>query len=178
MRKEFGTPYIEKQNIDSLLEESKLLLPSLLSINLDFSKINNEDYENIVRLFEIVKFAKERYPYLLILEFEGFILNQVKIYQDPLYENNNQNISCYSGRVFSYPDLLTIANNPNLLIKTFDTLLNKSIRENTLKDTVCISGADFTLNIGNPNACYFNENLEPIYILNHNNAFSQHPEPI
>jgi hypothetical protein len=167
MRERFGTAYLEQYNQADLFEGSKSLLPALFSFNIkDFSPqlAINPKLDDIMDLLEIVKFGKEKYPYLLTLHFNSEReINQIAVWNDPHYEDEDGISTAFKGEILAFGNLVELSKNPKYLSNLMNSLLSKS--EDFL--TVCLAGTrDSDLIIGLPNNEYFNKQKPHLVINN------------
>lgn len=100
--KEYGSHNIGEIP-DELLQKSKKLIPALFSINNKGGIIGEKKYQKILDLFEIIKFSKENYPYLLTLKFnDDKLLKKVNIWKDPHYSMiNNERSDLFIENIHS-----------------------------------------------------------------------------
>lgn len=169
MNKEFGTVNLNNYSQKELLLESKKLILSMYYLN-NNSLNEYTKYKDVLRLFEIIKFGKDKFPYLLTLEFDkNKDLSKVDMWQDPYFNQNKDISTAFIGNVLGFPDLCTFSKNPKILRNTIDIILLESIKPNSdiLEDTVCIAGNnDSILNIGRARKSIFvNENNKPLVSL-------------
>ena len=136
------------------------LLPSLFSLNDINKSLDPIDYEGVIDLFEIVKFSKDKFPYLIELGFEKDKIVKVKLYEDPFYDKKNEVSSAFTGQILNLPNLVNLSNNPEVLKNAFDYLLKLPSRPDTVANSICIAGSsDSVLIIGRAKKSVFEENL-------------------
>lgn len=166
MRNEFfGTPHVERYSKDDLFKESKDLIPALYCINQDDFENNEKDFSNILRLFEIIMYGRDKYPFLLKLGFDNNErLTEISIWEDPRFSNNNNHLSAFRGYVKGIPSLSFLKEKRRDLKNIFDYYLFELKKMEELDKNICIAGNEFCiLNIGKANADFF-ENRKPKFV--------------
>ena len=165
MRKEFGTSNVENYSKKELLEESKKLIPDLFCFN-QKGHIKPNNYEKIIRLFEIIKFGKEKYPFLLTLKFDqNKLMSEVNIWKDPHYNDSETALTGFAGNVIGFPDIYSLSRNQEILKNAFDHFLLETNDSNVLENTICVAGnKDSILNMGRASKSFFGrKNKCPIF---------------
>ena len=165
MSKEFyGTPHIERFSKEDLLKESQALIPTLFGINQNGFGNDREHFQKILRLFEIIKYGRDKYPYILMLKFDDEEkLNEIDIWDDPRFSNEGGRQTVFSGGTKGIPSLLFYKEEIKHLKNIFNHFLSVQKEEN-LEGNVCIAGDEYcVLNIGKANSKFF-ENRKPVSV--------------
>jgi hypothetical protein len=158
----FGTDHIENVPAEILFKRAKGL--SLELFNIDLTNPQNTDrtdFSKILKLFEIIRFSRKRFPYLLALDYdESLKLKKILFCDDPHYRTDSGVSKAISGQVTKIPDFIRLNKNP-LIIKN---ILSKIVLDQKNTDKrICIAGTnDAILVLGRPKTEFF-KNKKPFY---------------
>lgn len=170
----FGTPHIDPYTALDLQIEVQELLDVFFKV--DGYKRNtlglyNFEMTKLLRIIEILKFGKNKYPYLLSLDFKTADLKnqqlnllEVHIWRDPHYDESSEKSSALQGNIPTIANLIDIKNKPTLLTNSMRQILINGIdREKNYSRRICLGGTkDVGLIMGIPRKEYF-VNKNPIY---------------
>jgi hypothetical protein len=136
----FGTLHLEEYSQTDLLYNVKKLLTVLFEINFekgDFkSKFNrNDQLGKLLDLLEIVQFGKDKFPYLIALDFnpDSNDLTSISIWDDPHYSQGKELPSAFIGDLPSFPDLFLFKNKPFIFFNAIKSLRHKQDETNIEK---------------------------------------------
>lgn len=160
----YGWPHIEGFSRIQLVRRSIELIDSLFHIDFYKKSIEEEHLLRLLDLLEIIKFGKDKFPYLLALDFqpEEYKLASVSMWSDPHYEKVE--LSVFNGTIISSPSLPDLKKDPKLLINKINSLQAIKDERLTIPNRICLGGThDSMLVIGRPNSDYFKR--KPKYLL-------------
>jgi len=161
MERIFGTPNIDRYSKKELFEESCQIIQNFLGTDIEAERIDDEKYDRLIRLFEIARFGRDKYPYLLLFKFNQNQLSEVEIWDDSHFNEEIENSTAFTGMIYSIPSLTEISKNQKLLFNVFKELLdpeNTPTNKSFLTNTVCMAGSsDCILLLGWANKNYFSD---------------------
>lgn len=163
----YGTPHIDPFSKNELRQEIEDLLEVLLKIDFK-NKVEISLYEfnfkKLLRLFEIIQYSKDKYPFLVSLDFNtkeakkgNYHLFEVHVWKDPHYKNSGGMSSAYQGDILSIASLFDIKKDPQIFTSTVRSLITRGVQnEERYATRICFGGTkDTGLVIGIPKKDFF-----------------------
>jgi hypothetical protein len=167
-RESFGTPYVDPYTPKQLFEISLSLIPKLFAIDLRNNTINAADYNDIMRLLEIVAFGEEKYPYLLTIHVDRSRITEIKLWKDPHYQHLDDEECDGISSSMCLPidfilDFSELSQKPEILPKKIHRFTDPALVSGDTEANLCFAGtSDGRFVLGKPDPVFF-QGKEPVF---------------